>query len=133
MGSLGEPDGGWPKKLQKIILQRREAAARPSRRAICRRSISRRPPRALEKKIGRKPSHDEVLSYLMYPDVFLKFAEARQNWGDVDVLPTPQFYYGMERGERHRGGTRARQGAGDQVPDRSASRIPTARARSSSN
>jgi pyruvate carboxylase len=34
----------------------------------------------------------------MYPDVFLKFARARQNWGDVDVLPTPQFYYGMERG-----------------------------------
>ena len=34
----------------------------------------------------------------MYPDVFLKFAKARQNWGDVDVLPTPQFYYGMERG-----------------------------------
>jgi pyruvate carboxylase len=33
----------------------------------------------------------------MYPDVFLKFARARQNWGDVDVLPTPEFYYGMER------------------------------------
>jgi pyruvate carboxylase len=34
----------------------------------------------------------------MYPDVFLKFARARQNWGDVDVLPTPEFHYGMERG-----------------------------------
>jgi len=53
---------------------------------------------AVEKKIGRKPRHDEVLSYLMYPDVFLKFARARQNWGDVDVLPTAQFYYGMPRG-----------------------------------
>jgi pyruvate carboxylase len=35
----------------------------------------------------------------MYPDVFVKFARARQGWGDVDVLPTPQFYYGMEKGE----------------------------------
>ena len=34
----------------------------------------------------------------MYPDVFVKFARARQNWGDVDVLPTPAFFYGMERG-----------------------------------
>jgi pyruvate carboxylase len=34
----------------------------------------------------------------MYPDVFLKFAKNRQNWGDVEVLPTPQFYYGMDRG-----------------------------------
>ena len=35
----------------------------------------------------------------MYPDVFLKFARARQNWSDVEVLPTPQFFYGMERGD----------------------------------
>jgi len=40
-----------------------------------------------------------VLSYLMYPEVFLKFARARQTWGDMEVLPTPQFFYGMERGE----------------------------------
>jgi pyruvate carboxylase len=35
----------------------------------------------------------------MYPDVFLKFARARQSWGNVEVLPTPQFYYGMQRGD----------------------------------
>jgi pyruvate carboxylase len=54
---------------------------------------------ALEKKIGRHPSRDETLSYLMYPDVFVKFARSRQNYGSVEVLPTPQFYYGMDRGE----------------------------------
>jgi pyruvate carboxylase len=35
----------------------------------------------------------------MYPEAFLKFAKARQAYGDVDVPPTPQFYYGMERGQ----------------------------------
>jgi pyruvate carboxylase len=97
MGSLGEPDGGWPKKLQKIILR----GAKPRRG----RPGAQLPPvnleetaAALEKKIGRKPAHDEVLSYLMYPDVFLKFARAAQSWGDVDVLPTPEFYYPMEKG-----------------------------------
>ena len=97
MGSLGEPGGGWPKRLRKIVLR----GAMPRRG----RPGARLPPVdlaetaiAVEKKIGRKPLHDEVLSYLMYPDVFLKFARARQNWGDVDVLPTPQFYYRMERG-----------------------------------
>ena len=53
---------------------RREAAARPARRASAAGSISEETARMLEKKIGRKPSRDEVLSYLMYPDVFLKFA-----------------------------------------------------------
>ena len=100
MGSLGEPEGGWPKKLQKIILQRREAAARPAGRAPAEPVDLEETAAQLEKKIGREPSRDEVLSYLMYPDVFVKFANARrQYWGDVDVLPTPQFYYGMERGE----------------------------------
>jgi pyruvate carboxylase len=98
MGSLGEPDGGWPKKLQKIILR----GATPQKG----RPGANLPPvnldetaAAVEKKIARKPSRDEVLSYLMYPDVFVKFARARQNWGDVDVLPTPEFYFGMEKGE----------------------------------
>jgi pyruvate carboxylase len=98
MGSLGEPDGGWPKPLQKTILR----GAKPQRG----RPGAQLPKVDLddtaaqvEKKIGRRPSRDETLSYLMYPDVFLKFAKARQQWGDVDVLPTPAFYYGLKRGE----------------------------------
>ncbi len=99
MGSLGEPDGGWPKTHAEDHPAGAQAAARPSRRASAAgRSRRDRAPQ-LEKKIGRKPSHDEVLSYLMYPDVFLEVRQARQNYGDVDVLPTPQFFYGMERGE----------------------------------
>jgi pyruvate carboxylase len=35
----------------------------------------------------------------MYPSVFSKFARARQTCGDLDGLPTPQFFYGMEKGE----------------------------------
>jgi pyruvate carboxylase len=30
--------------------------------------------------------------------VFLKFAKNRASWGELDVLPTPQFFYGMEKG-----------------------------------
>jgi pyruvate carboxylase len=96
-GSLGEPPGGWPKKLQKIILR----GGKPQKG----RPGAHLPPvdleetaEEVEKKIGRKPSRDETLSYLMYPEVFVKYAKARQNWGDVETLPTPQFYYGMERG-----------------------------------
>jgi pyruvate carboxylase len=95
-GSLGEPDGGWPKRLQKIILH----GAKPQRGrpgAHLPKVHLEETANAVERKIGRHPSRDEVLSYLMYPEVFVKFARNRQNWGDVDVLPTPEFYYGMER------------------------------------
>ena len=35
----------------------------------------------------------------MYPEVFVKFARAQQAWGDVEVLPSPQFFFGMQKGE----------------------------------
>jgi pyruvate carboxylase len=54
---------------------------------------------ALERKVGRSLRHDEILSYLMYPEVFLKYAKQRHSFGDVSVLPTPQFFYGMRSGE----------------------------------
>jgi pyruvate carboxylase len=97
-GALGEPEGGWPKRLQKAILK----GAKPQRG----RPGAHLTPvnfgetaAMLGRKIGHEPAADEVLSFLMYPDVFLKFAKARQAYGDVEVLPTPQFYYGMEKGD----------------------------------
>ena len=97
-GTLGEPDGGWPKKIQKVILR----GAKPQRG----RPGARLTPvdldetaSMLEKKLGRKPARDEMLSYIMYPEVFLKFARTQQTYGDMESLPTPQFFYGIEKGE----------------------------------
>ncbi len=97
-GSLGEPEGGWPKKLQATILR----GAKPQRGrpgAHLPKVDLDETAAAVEKKIGRRASRDEVLSYLMYPDVFVKFARARQMYGDVETLPTPAFYYGIQRGQ----------------------------------
>jgi len=35
----------------------------------------------------------------MYPDVFTKFARARSAYGSLEVLPTPEFFYGLEQGK----------------------------------
>lgn len=97
-GALGEPLGGWPKKIQRVILQGRKAKrGRPGAHLP---PVDFEETQALiEKKIGRKPAWTEVLSYVMYPDVFLKYAKNHQAWGSVEVLPTPAFFYGMRRGE----------------------------------
>jgi pyruvate carboxylase len=96
-GALGEPDGGWPEDVARIILKgdRPRATGRPG--ANLPKVDLEETAAVVEKKIGRRPARDEVLSYLMYPEVFLKFAKARQSFGNVEVLPTPAFYYGMER------------------------------------
>jgi pyruvate carboxylase len=97
-GSLGQPDGGWPKALQKQVLrQQKPVRGRPgaSLPAIDFAATAAK----IAEIIGREPSHAEVLSYVMYPDVFLKFARAQQRYGDLSVLPTWPFFYGMKTGD----------------------------------
>jgi pyruvate carboxylase len=55
--------------------------------------------KALEKKVGHAIRRDDLLSYLLYPDVFLKYDKFRQTYSDVSVLPTPPFFYGLKSGE----------------------------------
>ncbi|HVT49392.1 MAG TPA: pyruvate carboxylase [Vicinamibacterales bacterium] len=97
-GSLGQPDGGWPKRLQRQILGRQKPQrGRPGARL---KPVDFEATTAdIERQIGRKPSDTEVLSYVMYPDVFLKFARAVQKYGDLGVLPTTAFLYGMKTGD----------------------------------
>jgi pyruvate carboxylase len=97
-GSLGLPEGGWPKRVQKLILKgQKPMKGRPG--AHLKPVDLAETVKAIEKKIGHSPSSTDVNSYLMYPEVFLKFDKARKAYGDLEVLPTPQFFYGMERGE----------------------------------
>ena len=97
-GSLGEPEGGWPPKLQATILRgAKPATGRPGEHLE---PIDLEWTReSVEKKVGEKISDTDLMSYLMYPDVFLKFAAARTAYGDLEVLPTPQFFYGLQQGQ----------------------------------
>ncbi len=97
-GSLGEPEGGWPKKIARVILRGgKPRRGRPGARLA---SANFDETRALiDKKTGAKPSDTDLMSYLMYPDVYTKFAKARASYGDLTVLPTPPFFYGMNIGD----------------------------------
>jgi pyruvate carboxylase len=97
-GVLGVPPGGWPKKLQKIIL-RGEAPmkGRPSASLPPVKFASEK--EALEKKTGHPISNEDLLSYLLYPEVFTKFDKFRQTYSDVSVLPTLAFFFGLKSGE----------------------------------
>jgi len=97
-GVLGVPPGGWPKKLQKIIL-RGAAPLRGRPSANMEPAKFEDEQQALEKRLGHSIPRDQLLSYLLYPDVFLKYEKFRQTYADVSVLPTPTFFYGLKSGE----------------------------------
>ncbi|MGC1364819.1 MAG: biotin/lipoyl-containing protein, partial [Candidatus Acidiferrum sp.] len=97
-GVLGVPPGGWPRKLQKIIL--RGAAPLKGRPGASLETVDVAAASAtLEKKLAHSVRRDDLLSYLLYPDVFVKYDKFRQTYADVSVLPTPAFYYGLASGE----------------------------------
>jgi pyruvate carboxylase len=97
-GDLGEPDGGWPPKMLEVVLRgQKPKSGRPGEHLA---PVDLEETSAvLRQKTGHAVSRTDLLSYLMYPQVFLAFDQKRQLYGDVSVLPTPQFYYGMDPGE----------------------------------
>jgi pyruvate carboxylase len=97
-GVLGVPPDGWPAKLQKIIL--RGAAPSKGRASATMQPIDfEKERKALHKSVGHTIQTDDLLSYLLYPEVFLKYEQFRQSYSDVSVLPTPGFFYGLKPGE----------------------------------
>ncbi len=97
-GDLGQPPGGFPEGLQRKVLKGREP-------------LRVRPGEALEpvdldatrdelqREIDRPVSDEDLASYLMYPKVFVEFAGFQRLYGDVSVLPTPVFFWGLRQDE----------------------------------
>ncbi|MDU5335611.1 pyruvate carboxylase [Enterococcus sp.] len=97
-GELGQPVGGFPEKLQQIILQGRPAMSeRPGKYAEP--VDFEKVKKELQELIGFEPSKTDVLSYLMYPQVFLDYQKTYEQFADVTLLDTPTFFSGMRLGE----------------------------------
>lgn len=97
-GTLGQPEGGLPKDLQKIILKDKEAFTdRPNKHLE---------PVDFDKELkGFKDQFGDdlglcdFLSYKLYPKVFEEYIAFFREYGDVSVIPTPLFLYGMDMGQ----------------------------------
>src|SRR5260370_23794580 len=97
-GAVGVPPGGWPKKVQRIILRgQAPLKGRPS--ANLPGADFAEEQSELQEKVGHPVEVDALLSYLLYPDVYLKYDKFRQTYADASVLPTPAFFYGLQPGE----------------------------------
>jgi pyruvate carboxylase len=97
-GGLGKPMGGWPKKVQHIVLgKRKPLRGRPG--ASLKPLNFKKVEQELATKLKHEPTTDDVFSHIMYPEVFAEFAKFTRDFGDMSVLPTPAFFYGMKVGE----------------------------------
>ncbi len=90
-GDLGVPPGGFPEALSRKVLK--GDALRGGRPG------GELPPVDLAAERENVESDTDLASRLMYPAVFDDFAEHRRLYGDVSVLPTHAFFYGMQPGQ----------------------------------
>ncbi|WP_027419625.1 pyruvate carboxylase [Crocinitomix catalasitica] len=101
-GDLGQPVGGFPKDLQKIILKDvKPFTDRPNAHI---------PPldidkefkafkKTFENSLSRNIDYTDFLSYQLYPKVFTDSYNQHLKYDSLINLPTKNFFYGMEIGE----------------------------------
>ncbi len=90
-GELGEPAGGWPEPFRTRALEGR-----------------RKPPRVTEVApedlaLLETPGveRQSTLNRLLFPGPTREFQQKRDEFGDVSVLPTVPYLYGMEPGHEY--------------------------------
>ncbi|GAB3334883.1 pyruvate carboxylase [Larkinella ripae] len=97
-GELGQPYGGFPKELQEIVLKGEEPlTGRPNEKLS---------PidfdedfKKFKEKFPQNEGFLDYLSYQMYPKVYEEYYKAVQEHGDVSIIPTPAFLYGLKENE----------------------------------
>ncbi|UZO80730.1 pyruvate carboxylase [Aquimarina sp. ERC-38] len=101
-GALGQPEGGFPKDLQKTILK--------GQKPFTDRPNAHLEPIDFEKEfdsfiktfkkgMGRELDITDFLSYQLYPEVFTQAYNHHLQYGNVVNVPTKNFFYGMTPGE----------------------------------
>tara|TARA_R110000868_G_scaffold258628_6_gene516223 strand:+ start:9920 stop:13372 length:3453 start_codon:yes stop_codon:yes gene_type:complete len=101
-GDLGQPVGGFPAMLQKIVLKdEKPFTDRPN--AHLEPIDFDKEFNAFQRKfssgMGRELLITDFLSYKLYPKVFTDAYNHHVKYGNVMNIPTKNFFYGMEIGE----------------------------------
>ncbi|KAA8667804.1 pyruvate carboxylase [Clostridium sp. HV4-5-A1G] len=97
-GMMGQPMGGFPKKLQKLVLKGEEPlAGRPGE--FLPPEDFKKIEEHLSKKYKRKFDGKEIISYALYPDVFEDYLNYVDKFGDLSHMESSTFFYGLSEGE----------------------------------
>ncbi len=97
-GYLGQPYGGFPKELQKVVLKNKEPIAVRAGELL--EDVDFEAMRdKLFKELGRQVTSFDMLGYALYPKVFMDYTKTVEQFSDVSVLDTPTFLFGMRLGE----------------------------------
>lgn len=87
-GELGDPPGGWPEPFRTKALEGRSWKA-PAAEVT------------EEQAEGLRTARRSTLNELLFPGPTREFSESRERYGDLSVLSTVDYLYGLRHGEEH--------------------------------
>lgn len=97
-GDIGQPEGGWPQDVQQVILKDETPFTDRPNEHLAPINFDAEWQK-FEEKFGQRGKFTDVLSWLLYPKVFEQYWAHQQEFGDVSVVPTQVFYYGLQPGD----------------------------------
>ena len=97
-GMMGQPEGGFPEKLQKLVLHGKEPiTCRPGE------LLPDEDFDAIKKKLrdefGLEGTEQEALSYALYPKVFEDYLKSIEKDGSFRLMGSDIFFHGLAEGE----------------------------------
>ncbi|MBM7517051.1 pyruvate carboxylase [Nocardioides nitrophenolicus] len=87
-GELGDPPGGWPEPFRSRAIEGRPWTPPASELSA-------------EAEAGLVSDRRGTLNELLFPGPTREYAEARARWGDLSVVPTAEFLYGLQPETEH--------------------------------
>jgi pyruvate carboxylase len=97
-GMMGQPEGGFPEKLQKLVLKgEKPITCRPGE--ILEPEDFTNIKEHLEKKLHYEPSKKQILSYALYPKVYEDYLQSLDEYGDLSRMGSDIFFHGLNEGE----------------------------------
>ncbi len=90
-GELGDLPGGWPEPFRSKVLAGRDVRVEITPVPDDERDHLRTP----------GPERRSALNRLLFPQPTQQFARAREQYGDLSVVPTVDYLYGLRPGQEH--------------------------------
>ncbi len=87
-GELGDPPGGWPEPFRSSALEGRRPAEPPAELSD-------------DDVLGLAQQPRATLNRLLFPGPTREYLAHEETYGDVSVLPTKEFLYGLRPGDEH--------------------------------
>lgn len=97
-GMMGQPEGGFPEDLQKLILKdKKPITCRPGE--LLEPEDFSKIAKHLKEELKLEGTPVEVISYALYPKVFEDYIKSIRKEGDFRQLGSDIFFHGMSEGE----------------------------------